>query len=65
MEADPSREQQLLENVPISHVIVDKLIALDVTRRYVLPAIGRYPDRWDIVYSNEQSRVYESNTLSQ
>jgi hypothetical protein len=65
MEADPSREQQLLEKVPVSHVIVDKLIALDVTRRYVLPVIRSYPDGWGIVYSNEQSRVYERNTLSQ
>jgi hypothetical protein len=65
MEADPSREQNLLEKVPVSYVIADKLIALDVTRRYVLPAIRSYPDHWDIVYSNEQSRVYERNTVSQ
>lgn len=64
MEADVARERQLLEQVPVSHVIVDELLALDVTRHYVLPAVGKYPLRWPLVYANDGARVYEPGGVS-
>jgi hypothetical protein len=58
MELEPAREQQLLEGVPVSYVIVDRLEALDVTRRYVLPAVAA-ANSWQLVHSLLGTRVYE------
>lgn len=59
MEVDPQRERQLLESVPVTYVIVDRLQALDVTRRYVLPAMER-TDEWDLSHVIRGTRIYEN-----
>lgn len=59
-EADPATEQQLLDAVPVDYLIVDELEFLNVTRRYAAPAVRRYPDRWQLVFSRpgNGSRIY-------
>lgn len=59
MEADPKRERQLLKDVPVSYVIVDRLQALDVTRRYVQPAMEEGTG-WDLAYGIDATRIYEN-----
>jgi hypothetical protein len=45
------RVRRLLEAVPVSYVIVDKLEFLDLSRRYALPAVNGDPIGWHLVYS--------------
>jgi hypothetical protein len=49
MENDPLKEQEMLDSVPVGYLIIGK----DVIRseRYTLPAVERFPDRWQRVYS--------------
>ncbi len=58
-EADPVECQRLLDQVPVSYVIVDNLGFLDVTRRYAMPAIEAHPDRWRLVHQVAWTRIYE------
>jgi hypothetical protein len=51
MEPGPVRVRRLLEAVPVSYVIVDKLEFLDLSRRYALPAVKGDPIGWHLVYS--------------
>ncbi len=62
MELDPDQEQQLLDTVPVSYTIVDQLRALDVTRRYVRPAMER-DDNWREVWSHGGTQIYARATL--
>ena len=62
MEADSVREQKLLAAVPVSYVIVDELSALDVTRRYALPAVDT-DDTWRQVWSHGNTRIYARTTV--
>ena len=59
MEVDPHRERQLLEKVPVKYVIVDRLQALDVTRRYVLPAMDG-ANEWNLAHVIRGTRIYEN-----
>ena len=60
MEMDPARERELLRSVPVHYVIIDQLLALDVTRHYVLPAIGN-SEGWRLVYENSGAAIYAAN----
>ncbi len=59
-EADPARAAALLDQVPVTYLIVDRLSFLDVGRRYTIPAIEREPDRWRLIYARSDSgpRIY-------
>ncbi len=59
MESDPERERRLLGAVPVSYVIVDKLTALDVSRRYARPALQSDEAGWPVVYSIAGTTVHE------
>jgi hypothetical protein len=54
-EADADRAAQLLDQVPVTYVIVDQLSFLDVGRRYTMPAVERAPDRWRLIYAVNDS----------
>jgi hypothetical protein len=58
MEIDPNYERQLLEAVPAEYVIIDQLKALDVTRRYVLPAVHAMRS-WHLVHAVRATSVYQ------
>jgi hypothetical protein len=60
IESDPVRARHLLESVPVSYVIVDKLGFTDVTRRYTRPAVESDPMRWRLVHSvTNGTQIYE------
>jgi hypothetical protein len=61
MEINPSRERELLKEVPVSYLIVDQLEALDVTRRYAMPAVAADPN-WQLVQSTQGARIYQRQT---
>ena len=61
MEINPVRERQLLKEVPVSYLIVDQLEALDVTRRYAMPAVAADPN-WQLVQSTQGARIYQRQT---
>jgi hypothetical protein len=54
-EADPSRAAVLLDQVPVTYLIVDQLSFLDVGRRYTVPAIQGKPDHWRLIYAENDS----------
>lgn len=51
MEDDPTVAQPLLDSVPVSYLIADRLPHIDVIRPYVVPVIERYPERWEQIYA--------------
>lgn len=53
--------QQLLDQVPVSYLVVDNLSFLDVSRRYTRPVLATYPDRWRLVYAGDAGgpRIYQ------
>ena len=59
MEADPARARRLLEMVPASYVIVDKLDFVDVSRRYARPAVEGDPTHWRVVHSKDGTKTYQ------
>jgi hypothetical protein len=61
MERDPSEAQRLLDSVPVTHVIVDELQFVDMTRRYARPALDGHPGFWKRIYSspNGQTSIYQ------
>jgi hypothetical protein len=54
-EVDPHRAAALLDRVPVTYLIVDQLSFLDVGRRYTIPAIQDAPDRWRLIYAENDS----------
>jgi hypothetical protein len=54
-EVDPRRAAALLDQVPVTYLIVDQLSFLDVGRRYTIPAIQDAPDRWRLIYAENDS----------
>jgi hypothetical protein len=57
MEVDPAREEQLLESAGVTYVIVDGLPFVDITRRYLDPAIRSFPGRWQLVFTSPEQAV--------
>ena len=53
--------QRLLDDVPVSYLLVDNLSFLDVGRRYTRPVLQTYPDRWRLVYTGgpDGPRIYQ------
>jgi hypothetical protein len=58
MEVDPARARLLMQNVPVSYVIIDELAFADISRRYALPAVASDPG-WRRVYHENQTSIYE------
>jgi len=54
-EADARRAAVLLDRVPVTYLIVDKLSFLDVGRRYTIPAIEASRDHWKLIYAVNDS----------
>jgi len=49
-EPNPVKAQHLLDSVPVSYLIIDEGLAVD-TRKYTLPVVEKFPERWERVYS--------------
>jgi hypothetical protein len=54
-EADGRRAAALLDQVPVTYLIVDQLSFLDVGRRYTIPAIQSATARWRLIYAANDS----------
>jgi hypothetical protein len=59
LESGLERARQLLESVPVSYVVVDQFGFSDVSRRYARPTVESDPARWHLVYSVNNTTVYE------
>jgi hypothetical protein len=59
MEADAAKARSLLDSVPVSHVIVDQLEFLDISRVFAAPAVADQPAAWQRVYSENGTDIYE------
>jgi hypothetical protein len=59
-EADVREAQRLADAVPLRYLVVDALEFTDVTRRYALPMLEAFPERWELVYASphRQSRIF-------
>jgi hypothetical protein len=59
-EIDPKRAGDLLEEVPVTYLIVDQLSFLDVARRYAAPVAESRGAGWPLVYAENDSgpRIY-------
>ncbi|MBA3892074.1 MAG: hypothetical protein H0X69_00030 [Gemmatimonadales bacterium] len=59
-EIDQARAQDLLEEVPVTYLIVDQLSFLDVARRYAAPVAEARAAGWPLVYAVNDSgpRIY-------
>lgn len=60
-EADAARAETLLDQVPVTYLIVDQLSFLDVGRRYTIPAIASAPSHWRLIYAVNDSgpKIYQ------
>jgi len=59
LEPDPRRARQLLEEVPVSYVIIDGIGEMaSFGRRYALPAVQGDPIDWLLVYSIDGAQIY-------
>jgi len=55
-EVDPVKAERLLEQVPVSYVVVDQLSEyLDVARRYAGPVVEHAENRWRLIYASNDS----------
>lgn len=59
LEPDPKQARRLLEEVPVSYVVIDEIASLDMSRRYALPAVASDPKSWRPVHSNGGTTIYE------
>ena len=59
MDADPEHARRLLDNVPVSYLVVDQLDFVDISRRYGRPAVESDPARWRLVHSIAGTKTYE------
>jgi hypothetical protein len=59
-EIDPARAENLLEEVPVTYLVVDQLSFLDVARRYGAPVAESAAAGWPLVYAVNDSgpRIY-------
>ena len=60
-EPDPDRAIQLLDQVPVSYLVVDELKRPPISDRYAAPLVQREPRDWKLVYTSpgKGTQVYE------
>jgi hypothetical protein len=60
-EPDPDRAIQLLDQIPVSYLVVDDLKRPPISDRYAAPLVQRNPGDWKLVYTSpgKGTRVYE------
>lgn len=58
-EPDAARATHLLDEVPVTYLVVDELGPPGITDRYVIPMLASRPGDWRIVFSLSRTKVYE------
>jgi hypothetical protein len=51
MEPDPSVASRLLESVPVSYLVLDRLGRPGISERYAAPIVARFPEQWKLTYT--------------
>ena len=61
LEADPEQANHLLDEVPVSYLVLDDLGRPPISENYAAPVIAHRPNNWRLVYSesNGGTKVYE------
>jgi hypothetical protein len=61
MGMDAMAAQQMLDAVPTRYIIVDEMDFSDIVRRYAVPVLQRYPERWQQIYCvpDSNTRIYQ------
>lgn len=61
LEPDPDAAARLLDSVPVSYVLVDRLGLPGISERYAAPVVARQPDGWRLAFTSPdgRARVYE------
>ena len=61
MEPTPAAALRLLDQVPVSYVVLDRFDEPGVSRRYAAPAVESRPDQWRLAYTaaGGGARVFE------
>src|SRR5262245_33335555 len=57
-ETDAAEAQRLLDTVPVTYLFIDEGLALN-TKKYTLPVIEAFPDKWERVYFGSVGRISE------
>lgn len=63
MEPDPVMARRLLDEVPVSYVLLDQFEKPGLSRRYAGPAVESQPEEWTLVFTTTDrgARIYERN----
>ena len=58
--ADGAEADRLVNDVPVTYLIVDRLEFVDIGRRYTAPIVAHAPDQWKLIYSVNDTgpRIY-------
>jgi hypothetical protein len=61
LEPDPEAAERLLDSVPATYLLVDRLGLPGISERYAAPVVARRPDAWRLTFtsSDGRARVYE------
>jgi hypothetical protein len=61
LERDPEQARRLLDEVPVSYLVLDELGQPPISDHYAAPVITRWPEKWRLVYTapNDGAKVYE------
>jgi hypothetical protein len=65
MAEDPAEARRLMQTVPISYVVVDRLEFLDIAQRYARPAVENDAAHWHSVYSIDGTEIFASRPSDQ
>ena len=58
-ELDPEHAQLLLDNVPVSYLVLDELKRPDISDRYAFPVVAQRPENWNLVFAENGTKIYE------
>jgi hypothetical protein len=60
-EPDPDRASRLLQEVPVSYLVLDRFEQPGISERYAAPVVAQKPQDWRLVFTapDLQTRVYE------
>ena len=65
MDPDAVHARLLLENVPVSFVIIESWEFLDMSRRYAQPAMESVGSDWRILKAIGRTKIYQRVSASQ
>jgi hypothetical protein len=60
-EPNPTTASQLLDQVPVTYLVLDEIVGPQISKRYAAPLVTQNPDDWRLVFTapDQKTRVYE------